>query len=91
MTLPATDAFTDTDAVHIGTHGSWTVVDGQFDIYSNSLAPDDSGLSCAYWNADTFDNNQYSQAIVAAITGSNNIGIAVRIQAAGTNTRKRCA
>lgn len=81
MTLPATDDFTDANGTQIASHGDWTVNDGDFDIYSNALAPDGSGPCVAYWNADTFDADQYSQATVKALDDDVYIGVAVRIHA----------
>jgi hypothetical protein len=81
MTLPATDDFTDSNDVQIETHGDWTVMDGDFDIQSNGLAPDHSSRCVAYWNADTFDANQYAQATIKALTSGIYIGVAVRVHA----------
>jgi hypothetical protein len=80
MALPATDDFTDSDGVQIASHGDWTVNDGDFDIQSNALAPDDYGRCCAYWNADAFDANQYAEATIIALSDEY-IGVAVRMHA----------
>lgn len=82
MALPATDSFTDTDGVQLTTHSSnWSLVRGEFDIYSNKLRADDTNasFSAARWNADTFDNNQYSQiSLTDDATGGHQIGVSAR-------------
>jgi hypothetical protein len=63
MALPATDSFTGTDANPIG--GNWTTVTGRLALQrvSNQVAGQDDNDSVAYWNADTFADNQYSQVV----------------------------
>lgn len=84
--LPATDVFTSTNGTALTTYSSnWTNNDGAFVINTNAVAPNSAGQCCAYWNADTFNNNQYSQATVTAIDSWVYIGVGVRIAAsAGT-------
>jgi hypothetical protein len=82
MGLPATDSFTDTNGVQLTSHSSdWTLNAGDLDVQSNALAPDDAGDSMAHWNADAFDDDQYAQATVVAISGSVWIGVSVRAHA----------
>lgn len=83
MALPATDSFTNSNGVQLATHdASWTVNAGDFDIQSNSLAPDVSGECWAYWNADSFDDDQYAQAGIVAVQGNGSaMGVVVRSHA----------
>lgn len=67
MALPATDNFNRADATPAG--GNWTSVPGtavwasDMKILSNALTSADVlGDGAAYWNADAFANDQYSQA-----------------------------
>ena len=91
MSLPATEAFTDTDGVQLTTHSaSWTLNSGDFDIQSNGFCIDDANnqlVRAAHWNADAFSNDQYSQAVATLITSSeyHYLGVSVRC-AASANT-----
>jgi hypothetical protein len=85
--LPAQDDFTGTNGTQLTTYNSrWTLNSGDFDIQGNELcadAPTSGNIHGAHWNAATFDNDQYAQAI-ARVTADNtdiNIGVSVRCHA----------
>lgn len=61
MSLPATDDFNRTDADPIG--GNWTTSrwTNNIKIVSNKATPAVDGNAGAFWNADTFGDDQYSQ------------------------------
>ncbi len=87
MALPATDAFTNTDGVQLTTHSaSWTLNDGDFDIITNQISPDDpaTGENGAHWNADTFANDHYAKITATLMSGGGGIGVAVRCNTSGT-------
>lgn len=81
MSLPATDSFTDTDGTPLTTHSAnWTLNFGNFQINTNSLAPNGGNVNtdaCAHWNADKFNADQYAQGTVPALGGAY-IGLTVR-------------
>jgi hypothetical protein len=85
--LPATEAFTNTDGTALTTHSaSWTLRNGNFAINTNAVYPNDAvNYGMAYWNADTFSNNQYAQFTLVAAASGGAIGVATRM-AAGANT-----
>lgn len=92
MSLPATDNFTGSDGTQLTTYSAnWTLnnsgATGDFDIQSNNLAEDGgSAIYGAHWNADSFNNDQYAQAVYyTSGSSSNGIGIAVRV--IGTSVR----
>lgn len=67
--------------------GNWTTPAGQFQIFSNQLYTA-SGVTShyAYWNANTFANNQYASLKVITVSANwQSIGPAVRIQNTGAN------
>ena len=77
--LPATDAFTAANGTALTVYSAnWSNVQGAFAINTNAVHCNDSSDSSARWNADTFNNDQYSQATVAAITSGTYIGVSVR-------------
>jgi hypothetical protein len=79
-TLPET--FTNTNGVALTTHNSnWTLLNGDFAIntnavYSNTAATD----TMAQWTAASFNNNQFSELTITAVTSGGYIGVAVRTQ-----------
>lgn len=81
MALPASDAFTNSNGTALATHnGNFTVLSGGFQIQSNALSSSTTSTGVAYWNADAFDDDQYVQAVIAAIASSSGrIGIGCRI------------
>lgn len=87
MALPVFETFTATDGTYLVDHSaSWTEeVLHEFVINSNSVNPNRAGarLEFGWWNADSFDNNQYAQAVVAAIGSSHYMGVCVRVSSGG--------
>lgn len=93
MALPATDAFTRTD----GSLGSnWTQANGTNSprVRANGIDNYDGSDDLVYWNADSFNNDQYSQLVYKSgsavylgpgvrITASNGYGL----EASSNNTR----
>ena len=90
MALPATDAFTGTNDTALNTYSAnWAHNSGLLEIQSNACAPDATGVECgARWTADAFNNDQYSQCVLSAKSGSTAeaIGPGVRHAAGGTAT-----
>jgi len=78
----ATDNFNRSDVNPIG--GNWTTITGwgNMKISSNTLTQ--SGASStdngAYWNANTFSTNQYSQAKASILATNNDMSLVVRVQ-----------
>jgi len=73
------DNFNRADANPIG--GNWTTVaaEAAFKIVSNHAEVSSKGnRNASYWNADAFNNNQYSQATLYNIVNPG-LGVAVRI------------
>lgn len=61
--------------------GNWTIVEGNVRLVSNTMAgPSAPADSLAYYNADTPQNDQFSE-IVAATPSNNDWGVACRISA----------
>lgn len=82
--LPATDAFTTASDQALTAYSSnWTYNQGTFTVLA---ATDDvksitsQTETAAHWNADSFNNDQYSQGTKRGMTG-NCIGVAVRCHA----------
>lgn len=95
MALPASDNFDDTDSTPAETHNSsWLELGFNADsvtmyaINTNALYQAQTAPSCLRWNADTFDNDQYSQVTLAAMitSGSGRLGPAVRINPTADGT-----
>lgn len=91
MSLPATDNFNRADEDPIG--GNWTpqsftpdegrIVDNAY--YSG---PGSTFGSASLWNADTFNNDQYSQIVLGASPDNGYSGPTVR--ASGTGSSRTC-
>lgn len=82
MALPASDAFTGTNNTELSVYSAnWQARAGRLIIYSNAAASDYTDESLYRWTADTFDNNQYAQGVIAAIS-SPYVGAAARVAAA---------
>ena len=60
MSLPATDDFAGTGALS----GSWTVMGGTPSRSSGVLIGATAALNIAFWNADVFAADQYSQGLI---------------------------
>ncbi len=84
MSLPASDVFTGADGTALTTYSAnWTLNYGNFAIYSNGLRAnggDANTDACAHWNADAFNNDQYSQVNLVAL-GASFIGVSCRAAA----------
>jgi hypothetical protein len=87
MALPATDTFTTGSDQALTTYSaSWSYSSGTFNVVA---ATDDAVGSTndtelgAWWNADTFSANHYSQIVVSAIALGDNVGAACRMTASG--------
>lgn len=73
MALPATDNFNRANADPIG--GNWTTINQAMKIASNVAAPSNTNNdSGSYWNADSFNNDQYGQIKVTAPGNFNQTG-----------------
>ena len=79
MALPATDDFNRADASTLGTN--WTLSKNTWGIDTNRAKPTAVDNCRAFWNADTFGNDQYSQAKVVSAT--NYFGVVVRCSGSG--------
>lgn len=87
MALPATDNFTAADGTVLTTYSaSWTAMRNNFVINTNATCPDGSFDDCACgWTADTFNNDQYAQAVVAAMDGASQVSAGVCVRATAAN------
>ena len=86
MALPASDTFTAANGTDLTTHNSgWTQEHGSWEIQSNAAqcTTDAWEWHCAYWNADSFDDDQYSEYTVSYTNndGSQSGGPASRVGA----------
>ena len=71
MALPATDAFTGSDGDTLTTYSSnWTQNRGTMNINTNACYGSSGSHDCYHWNADTFNNDQYSEIVLTALSGS---------------------
>lgn len=88
MSLPASDTFTGTNNDQLTTYSAnWALNNGDFDIQSNALAPDAPSTECgAFWNADSFNNDQYAKVTLIAELATPAVGPAVRCAGAGVAT-----
>jgi hypothetical protein len=88
VALPKTDAFTAANGTALTTYDSnYQNNSGALVINTNGVCPNAAGSECGVrWNGDTFDDDQYSQATLAAKPASDSffIGVGVRHAAAGT-------
>lgn len=89
MSLPASDAFTNTDGVIITTHNaSFSLVIGGLYILSNALQNAAASQAIGYWNADSFSADQYCQMTAAGVSGTATqwFGPACRVLTTGAET-----
>lgn len=92
MGVIATDNFNRADANPIG--GNWTTTNSEsaLKIVSNQVQNSTDNADCgAFWNANSFPNDQYSQAVLVAVgnyTTDDGPGVAVRM-ASGARTYYR--
>jgi hypothetical protein len=74
----ATDNFA-TSSVYLSSYPNWTTTEGSFYVSSpNHLQPSGAAQDLAFWNANSFPNNQWAQATIVAL-GTEFIGVAVRV------------
>lgn len=88
MALPAIDDFSGSNGQALTTYSAnWTYSIGAFIINSafGTVAADVVSQECgAYWNADSFANDQYSEAVIDSVNnGDSYIGVGVRMSAGG--------
>jgi len=93
VALPATDDFTDSNGTQLTAHSAnWTLnttgVSGDFDIQTNTLCADGEADDYgAHWNADSFNNDQYSEAYHTRPTPSGYaVGVACRLIGSAVRT-----
>jgi hypothetical protein len=86
MALPATDAFTDTNGTTLTDHDSSWVWHSKYagsfmEIQSNALDMAGGGgdIKLYGWEADTFSDDQYSEATLINEVNGTEIGVAVRV------------
>lgn len=87
MALPASDSFTQGGAGHGALSASWTTITGEgapqvnqtADVVCLTSVGTDAG---AYWNADSFNTDHYSQidVVTAAAASVDFVSAAVRVQ-----------
>lgn len=80
---PVADIFTDPDSTTLAAHSAlWTVQAGAFHIESNSLAidnPSGTDFQRAYWNDNTFGDDQYAKAVFTTVSNNTYMGVAIRM------------
>lgn len=88
MTLPATDAFTGANDTNLTAYSAnWSLNDGNFQIETNAISPEDGSECAARWSLDTWDPDQYSQITWLAVPNTYAaIGPALRLSTAGAAT-----
>jgi hypothetical protein len=80
VSLPATDDFNRADSGSLG--ANWTETDHGLQIVSNEARVITNGAyQFAYWNADAFDSDHYSQAVFAGSPAD--MEVCTRVQAGG--------
>ena len=88
MALPAQDSFTTATTQSLTSYSAnWTISYGGFsvDATADAVYPTSAAAeSGAYWNADTFNADQYAQATLSNIVVADaSIGVAVRCSSGG--------
>lgn len=79
MALPATDSFVDTNGTRLNAHdASWDEFN-VMEIQSNAAVCNTPSDECAAtWEGDVFDNDQYSEVIMSAVSAGEFLGASVR-------------
>lgn len=88
MALPATDSFTGTNGTLLTVYSptNWGAIKNNMVINTNAAAPGSFFDRCACaWIADTFNNDQYSQAVLSAIDASGTVSAGVCARGTGSN------
>lgn len=76
----ATDTFTGADLSALS--ANWTVTAGLFKVSGNAISPGQGGgISNAFWNANTFNDRQYSELTMTQYDGGVLLGPGVRMSA----------
>lgn len=85
MALPATDSFTtDTDQAIESYSASWSVVTGVMRVIASTddvRSDTNNDETCARWNADAFNDDQYSEGTLSGVGSGAFIGVSVRCSA----------
>jgi hypothetical protein len=69
MALPASDSFTNANATALNTHNAgWTMAVSSWEIRDNKANTTVDADSYAFWNADSFNANQYSKAAISGMS-----------------------
>lgn len=87
MALPATDTFNNGGVTQDLTtySASWTAQQQMLRVIANTVETPANGQDAvAYWNADSFGNDHYSQAVATVVANYN--GIVVRAKGLGSNS-----
>jgi hypothetical protein len=90
MALPATETFTNSDGTDITTHNANWVYNRSDSstglINTNAVRGNTTQALGVHWAGDTFSNEQYSKATVAALSAGHYLGIAARMASGSTRT-----
>jgi hypothetical protein len=75
-------AFTASDSTAITTYDSnWTLLNGNFAINTNEVHSNTASTdTLARWTAGSFNDNQYAEITLSALTSDGHIGVTVRSQ-----------
>jgi hypothetical protein len=74
MALPATDTFTGTNDDPLS--ANWTSQVGAWRIINNAAYSGDANLpNIAWWNADSFNADQYAQADIGILSNGGGVGV----------------
>ena len=85
MALPATDDFNRANANPIGGNWSTTGDANALLLLNNAVDATDINTNAAHWNADTFNNNQYSLVTITTVAAGVSGGPTVRAGVNGAN------
>ena len=83
MVISAYDNFNRANENPLSNGGKWTIGSGTWTLTSNTATPTGASRNSAFWNANTFSADQFSQMTITTI--GNHIGAAVRATAGGND------
>lgn len=90
MALPHLDSFVAADGTALDTYNpDYFYASGEMDINTNAVYPSVPGGGVeigVLWGGDSFDNDQYSQVVIKAVSASELIGPGVRLAAPAVAT-----
>ena len=89
MALPFTDSFTNSNGTSLESHGAWAMQSGvSWEINSNAANPDTVNNGFCYVTGESFPDDGYAEARVAAMTssGSGRVGLGYRLTESSTKT-----